>query len=79
MAREKLKAGMPMSQKNERNALFDDLWEIVKRDGHKWNCYALSDLRYNRRLLQHSLWLVRHRRYAAREWLGLIRYLLWRL
>jgi len=67
-----------MPQKNKRHVLFDDLWEIVKRDGHKWSCYALSDLRYDRRLLWHSLRLVRHRQYTVREWLELICYLLWR-
>ncbi len=67
-----------MSQQHDYHSLFEDLWEIVKRDGHQWNGNSLSDLRYNRRLLWHALRRIRWRRYEAREWLELIRYLLWR-
>ncbi len=67
-----------MSQQHDYHSLFEDLWEIVKRDGHQWNSNSLSDLRYNRRLLWHALRRIRWRRYETREWLELIRYLLWR-
>jgi len=64
-----------MSRKRKHRALFDDLWEIVKRDGHRWNCCALSDLRYNGYLLRHSLRRLRGRRYPPGDWLELARYL----
>ncbi len=67
-----------MSQQHNYHSLFEDLCEIVKRDGYQWNGNFLSDLRYNRRLLWHALRLIRRRRYETREWLELIRYLLWR-
>jgi len=67
-----------MSQQHDYHSLFEDLWEIVKRDGRQWNGISLSDLRYNRRLLWHALRQIRRRRYKTREWLELIRYLLWR-
>ncbi len=67
-----------MPRENKPRALFDDLWEIVKRDGRWWRCRSLSDLRYNRQLLWHSLKLLQNRSYTTREWTELIRYLLWR-
>jgi len=67
-----------MSQENEPHTLFDDLWEIVKQDGHWRRCHSLSDLRYDRQLLRHSLKLIQNREYTTREWIELIHYLLWR-
>jgi len=67
-----------MPQQHDYHSLFDDLWEIVKQDSPQWSGNSLSDLRYNRRLLWYALRQIRRRRYKTREWLELIRYLLWR-